>query len=101
MTAAVWRPKPAAGTYPVLGVESYRCNGTAEAVLELADGSHARVTVLLSDVIPYVTPRLTDNSMPDSCGCGERAEGQLTPLSPRTQAPDVEEASGAPKPTQQ
>ncbi|UTN91519.1 hypothetical protein SEA_PERIWINKLE_65 [Gordonia phage Periwinkle] len=45
------------------------------------------------------TPRFTDHSRP-GCGCGERDSG-FSQAQAVAQAPDVEEASGAPKPTQQ
>ncbi|QAU07198.1 hypothetical protein HOV03_gp55 [Gordonia phage Asapag] len=47
-----------------------------------------------------LTPQFTDHSMPDRCGCGERDSG-FSQAQAVAQAPDVEEASGAPKPTQQ
>ncbi|QSL99805.1 hypothetical protein SEA_ODAY_61 [Gordonia phage ODay] len=46
------------------------------------------------------TPRFTDHSRPTTCGCAERGSGTSHPQAV-AQAPDVEEASGAPKPTQQ
>lgn len=42
------------------------------------------------------TDTFTDHSSPDRCRCAERAEGQLTPLSPRTQASAAGDAAEAP-----
>lgn len=92
MTSAVWRPRPGV-SYPVLGVEpNGYLDGLVDIVFEAPDGSRDRGFVRLRDIevrprsiVRALTADFTDHSAPDRCRCAERAEGQLTPLSPRTQ----------------
>ena len=100
MTTAVWRPRPGA-SYPVLGVESNGyLDGLVDIVFEAPDGSKSRGFVRLRDIevrprsiVRALTTDFQDHSSPDRCRCAERAEGQLTPLSPRTQASAAEIAA--------
>ncbi|AXQ63908.1 hypothetical protein SEA_HORUS_56 [Gordonia phage Horus] len=55
---------------------------------------------IVSALTATFTPRFTDHSMPDRCGCGERDSG-FSQAQAVAQAPDDMDASGAPKPTQQ
>ena len=103
MTTAVWRPRPDA-SYPVLGVESNGyIDGLVDIVFEAPDGSKSRGFVRMRDIevrprsiVRALTADFTDHSAPDRCRCAERAEGPLTPLSPRAQASAAGDAAEAP-----
>lgn len=107
MTTAAWRPRPGASC-PVLGVESNGyLDGLVDIVFEAPDGSRERGFVRLRDIevrprsiVRALTADFTDHSAPDRCRCAERAEGQLTPLSPRTRtsaAGDAAEVTNFPE----
>lgn len=107
MTTAVWRPRLGA-SYPVLGVESNGfIDGLVDIVFEAPDGSRERGFVRLRDIevrprsiVRALTADFQDHSSPDRCRCAERAEGPLTPLSPRTRtsaAGDAAEVTNFPQ----